>query len=343
MARTEFVAAADLNADFGAVRKAAGVLKRGGTVAIPTETVYGIAANALDPAAVGKIFEAKGRPQDNPLIVHVASLEEIEPLVTDFPAAAKKLAAEFWPGPLTIVLPKSGLVPGEVSAGLPTVAIRMPSHPIARAIIKTCGLPLAAPSANRSGGPSPTTARHCLEDLDGRVDLIVDGGECSVGLESTVITLATSTPRLLRPGAVTIGSLRRVLGAVDVDPAIDGQLPEDEQPSSPGMKYKHYAPKTELTIVHGALERFIAFVGIRHGDSAALAFDGEQERLPVPCVCYGAESNASEQARRLFAALRELDALGLGYAFARAPDASGVGMAVYNRLLRAAAFREIYL
>ena len=219
------------------VEKAAKILKNGGLVAIPTETVYGLAADALNPDAVAKIFKAKGRPMDNPLIVHICRFEEIYRLVKGVPHKAKELADRYWPGPLTIILPKSDIIPKEVSAELPTVAVRMPSHPVARAIIEKTGRPLAAPSANSSGLPSPTTAKHVMDDMNGKIDAIVDGGSCDVGIESTVVTLATDPPRLLRPGGITHEQLEEVLGHVDIDPAVLSQLKEGERPASPGMKY----------------------------------------------------------------------------------------------------------
>lgn len=339
---TEVIKITDPQNNTAPLRRAAGVLKNGGLVVMPTETVYGIAANALDPEAVAKIFTAKGRPQDNPLIVHIAALNDLKPLVANFPENAALLAQRFWPGPLTMVLPKSALVPPAVSAGLQTVAIRMPSHPVARALIALSGVPLAAPSANISGSPSPTTARHCIDDLSGRVDIIIDGGECPVGLESTVVSLAHTPPRLLRPGAVTIAELRDTIGNVDVDTAVAGKMPENEAPASPGMKYRHYAPKARLTLVHGNFGQFADLIS-QHPDAGALVFDSEGALLDVPCVDYGAENDPAAQAKRLFAALRALDENNLDRVFARAPKTDGIGLAVYNRLLRAAAFDELYL
>lgn len=215
--------------DAEATETAAKILKNGGLVAIPTETVYGLAANALDPQAVKNIFIAKGRPQDNPLIVHVSSLEEIPPLVEKVDPRLNALAEKYWPGPLTVIMKKSSLIPNEVSAGLDTVAIRMPSNPFARAIIKAAGVPLAAPSANASGKPSPTKASHVIEDLDGKIDAVVDGGECSVGVESTVVTLETNPPTLLRPGGITPEQLSEVLGEISISPAVFEKLKSGEK------------------------------------------------------------------------------------------------------------------
>lgn len=329
-----------------AISEAANVLRRGGLAVFPTETVYGLGANALDGTACTGIFAAKGRPADNPLIVHIARMQDLKPLVREVPDAAVLLAEHFWPGPLTIIMPKSENIPDAVSAGLDTVAVRMPSHPVARALIHEAGLPVAAPSANRSGSPSPTTAQHCLADLDGRVDIILDGGQCSIGVESTVLTLATPVPRLLRPGAVTHEQLCDVLGNVDIDPAVLHDIDAATTPSSPGMKYKHYAPKARIVLVHGTAEKFYNLLSQQEHGTVALAFEEDRQHvdnLGFGFVPYGSEQNHLEQAERLFAALRELDELEARLVFARAPETSGVGLAVYNRLVRAAAFDEVYL
>ncbi len=324
------------------IQKVAEILKNGGIAAIPTETVYGLAANALDKNAVNKIFEAKGRPNDNPLIVHISSLEEAYPLVRDFPDNAKALADAFWPGPLTVILPKSELVPQEVSPRLDTVAIRMPSHPVARAIIKSAGVPLAAPSANLSGSPSPTKACHVIEDLQGRVDAVVDGGDCTVGLESTVITLATNPPTLLRPGGITPIQLEQVLGKIEIDKAVLEKLEEDAIAASPGMKYKHYSPRAEVYIIKGSFESFCLYVDANaQNDDFALCFNGEEEKLKINSLPYGEEESPTQQAHNLFSLLREVDKKGAGRVFVRCPNICGVGLAVYNRLIRAAAFRVI--
>jgi len=330
--------------DTAAIARAGKILREGGLVAIPTETVYGLATNALDPEAVNKIFTAKGRPGDNPLIVHVAAFDDIRQLVTRIGEKAEKLAALFWPGPLTIILPKSAAVPSEVSAGLGTVALRMPSHRVAAAIIKAAGVPLAAPSANISGRPSPTNAQHVLADMDGRIDAVVDAGPCSIGVESTVISLAGSVPCLLRPGAVTVRQLEQAIGAIDISPAVFGDAEDGEQVMSPGMKYRHYSPKAQVRILHGGLERFIDYVSVhREEGDAVLCFEGEKERMPLPAVTFGREDKADEQAKRLFEALREADELPARRVFARCPDREGLGLAVYNRLLRAAGFEVVEL
>lgn len=332
-------------ADEASVNKAAELLQAGQIVAIPTETVYGIAASAFNGAAVKKIFEAKGRPQDNPLIVHIDRLEMLEGLVACVPEGAKALAEAFWPGPLTIIMPRGPKVADEVCAGLDTVAIRMPSHPVARAVIAASGLPLAAPSANRSGGPSPTIAQDVMADMDGRLPLILDGGACGVGVESTVITLAGEQPMLLRPGFVTKEQLEGVLGCeVQLAGAVLHKLKEGETARSPGMKYKHYAPKAHVTILRGDFDAYRKYVCDHAGPGVwALCFDGEGEQLPVPFISYGAKEDDAAQARELFSALRRLDEKGAETVYARCPHVGGVGLAVYNRLVRAAAFEVVEL
>ncbi len=324
------------------LRRVAQVLRRGGLCGIPTETVYGLAANALDETAVRKIFAAKGRPQDNPLIVHIASMDELPALVREIPPEAEALAAAFWPGPLTIILPKADCIPDAVSCGLSTVAIRMPSHPIANAIIRTAGVPLAAPSANTSGKPSPTTAAHVLHDMDGKIDMIVDGGACSVGVESTVVTLCTKRPRLLRPGGVTLEQLREVLGEVDVDKAVLGELTSGEKPSSPGMKYKHYSPDADVKLVRGSAESFARYAKTYPADDTLiLCFDGEENAFDQETIALGAAADAKTHAQRVFRALRDADERGFRNVLVHCPDDRGVDLAVLNRLLRAAAFQIV--
>ena len=339
---TRILQARDVTLDRDSIISAGETIRSGGLVVFPTETVYGLGANALDGDAVGKIFKAKGRPQDNPLIVHIAEPEELRRLVTVISPQAQMLADAYWPGPLTMIFSRADTVPGVVSAGLDTVAVRLPSHPVARALIKVAGVPVAAPSANRSGSPSPTLAQHCILDLDGRVDIILDGGPCEVGLESTVISFAGERPLLLRPGGITVGQLEVVIGPVEVDPAVLHPLGEGLNPSSPGMKYKHYAPKAEVYIVHGDLDQFVRLCQTHQGKGVyAMCFDGETEQIGIPAVGYGRERHAEEQAQRLFAALRELDEKGAKTIYVRPPYPDGVGLAVYNRLLRAASFRQI--
>lgn len=321
--------------------RAGEILRQGGLVAIPTETVYGLAANALDGAAVKKIYAAKGRPSDNPLIVHISGFSQMEPLVKEVPDAARRLAEAFWPGPLTMILEKSELVPPETSGGLDTVALRLPAHPAARAVIEAAGVPLAAPSANLSGRPSPTTFAHVRADLTGRVDALLDGGDCEVGVESTVITLVGDIPRVLRPGGITLSRLREVLGRVDLDAAVLHQLHEGARVSSPGMKYKHYSPRAEVSLVDGSPEDFAAYVNGKKG-GWAICFDEDMPLVDLPAICLGSRYDGAEQAKRLFGALHQLDEEGAQTAFVHSPMKTGVGLAVYNRLLRASGFRMVY-
>ena len=324
------------------VDEAARLLREGAIVAIPTETVYGLAANAYDETAIRRVFEAKGRPQDNPLIVHISAFEQLAPLVTEIPDEAKKLADAFWPGPLTLVLPKSDRLPDAVSAGLDTVAIRMPSHPIARAVIERSGCPLAAPSANRSGRPSPTTARHVIDDLEGRIDAVLISDDCSVGVESTVLLLADGAKRLLRPGGVTREMLESVIGPVTLDKAVLS-AEVTAKVSSPGMKYKHYAPATKVVLLVGDRDAYVDYVNRSTQPCAALCFAEDAAKLRCPCLPYGSGEDEATLARGLFDALRRVDTLGVAVAYVHAPSQQGVGLAVYNRLLRAAAFDVVTL
>lgn len=332
-------------ADEAGIDQAAQLLRRGEIFALPTETVYGIAADARQGAAVRKIFEAKGRPQDNPLIVHVAGPEMLPGLVAEVPERAQLLISAFCPGPLTIIMPRGPEVADECCAGLDTVGIRMPSHPVAREVIRRSGCAFAAPSANLSGRPSPTNAQDVLADMDGRLPLILDGGECAVGVESTVVSVVGPKPTLFRPGHITLEDLERALGEeVEVSAAILEKLPEGAVVRSPGMKYKHYAPKADITILDGSFEQFRAYVQA-HADQkpSCLCFTGEASQLGVPCVEYGREGDGADQAKHLFRSLRALDEQGDGVVYARCPGRDGLSMAVYNRLVRAAAFRVVQL
>ena len=320
------------------MEKAAQIIKSGGLVAMPTETVYGLAANALDGKAVAKIFKAKGRPMDNPLIVHISDISQIYPLVSEFPEKAKVLAEKFWPGPLTVILPKSKIIPDEVSAGLDTVAVRFPSNKTAQKLI-SLSMPLAAPSANLSGSPSPTNARHVYDDMNGRIDAIIDGGECEVGVESTVITLATDIPRLLRPGGITVEQLRDVIGEVIIDDAVLNPLKSGEKAASPGMKYKHYAPKAHIILLEGSDENFIKYVNEHKSDgTAALCYDEDIEKLEVPNIPIGHADDYEMQSHKLFSSLRNADEQGFKTVYAHCPKTEGMGLAVYNRIIRAAGF-----
>lgn len=320
------------------INKAAEFLKNGQLAAIPTETVYGLGANALSSDAVKKIFVAKGRPQDNPLIVHIAEFDEIYNIVKEVPPQAKILAEKYWPGPMTIILKKSDIIPDTVSAGLDTVAIRLPRHPIARAVIKAAGVPIAAPSANLSGSPSPTNARCVFDDMNGRIPLIVDSGDCEVGVESTVISLIGGTAKILRPGGITAEDVKNALGEVEIDRAVLNEIKPDEKVSSPGMKYKHYAPKTKIVIIKGTTEKYTGFLKNQSGNFGALCFEEEKGRITCPTVTYGKINDSLSQAQKLFDALRQTDKLGCDVVYAHCPKADGVGLAVLNRLLRSAGF-----
>ena len=326
------------------VAKAAKMLQEGKVVAIPTETVYGLAANAFKDDAVDEIFSIKGRPSDNPLIVHISNLVMLKKVAASMPEGATELAKRFWPGPLTIVMKKTKEISDLVTCGLDTVAVRMPSQPVAAEIIERAGVPLAAPSANISGKPSPTSARHVFDDLNGLVPLVVDDGVCGVGLESTVISLAGDLPTVLRPGIISIDEIREVLPDAVVADAVTAHVGDDEKVLSPGMKYKHYSPKADLTLVNGTLEQFIEYVGKNAaGDTYAMCFDGEEEQIGIPSVAYGAKDNAASQAKKLFAVLRAIDQFGASSVFVRCPKKDGVSLAVYNRLVRAAGYKVVEL
>ena len=332
-------------ADEAGIARAAALLQQGEIVALPTETVYGIAADARNGAAVAKIFEAKGRPQDNPLIVHIAGVEMLPGLVSEFPERARLLAAAFWPGPLTIIMPRGPEVAAECCAGLDTVGIRMPSHPVVQRLIAASGIAFAAPSANLSGKPSPTNAQDVWNDMQGRLPLILDGGECQVGVESTVVSVVGEKPTLFRPGHITREDLERALGEeVEVSGAILERLAEGEVARSPGMKYKHYAPKADITLLNGSFDQFKAYLEAHAAEHpACLCFTGEGEKLGVPYIEYGREGDGEDQAKHLFRCLRALDEQGDRVVYARCPQKDGLSMAVYNRLIRAAAFRVIDL
>lgn len=322
---------------------AAELIKSGELVAIPTETVYGLGANGLDENAVAKIFLAKGRPQDNPLILHVADAKDIEKFCHSIPKAAYDLAAAFWPGPLTIVLPARDTVPKRTTGGLNTVAVRCPDNAVTRQIIRLAGCPIAAPSANISGKPSTTTAAHVLHDHDGKIAAVVDGGPCRVGVESTIVDLTDQRPRLLRPGGITPEQLIAVLGDLVVDKAVTAQIDKDAVVKAPGMKYKHYAPQSEVVIVSGSREKAAAYIHAHFApNDRVLCF---QEELPLYEHCaplaYGCEADVSTLSAGLFAALRELDDPSIHKIYARCPVGGGVAYAVQNRLKKAAAFHII--
>ncbi len=325
------------------IEQAGTIIRNGGLVAFPTETVYGLGGDALNPASSRKIYEAKGRPSDNPLIIHICKLEDIYDIVSDFPKKARMLAEEYWPGPLTMVLPKSDKVPLETTGGLHTVAVRMPVDPIALSFIEAAGGYVAAPSANISGRPSPTSARYVVEDMQGRIEMILDGGDVEIGLESTIVDLTGEVPMLLRPGFITIEMLRDVLGEVDIDKTIlDGDCLD--KPKAPGMKYKHYAPKGELTIVTGEEEKVIQKinelikkaaddgykVGVIGTDETVFRYDGK-------CIkSVGSRKDEVSIAKGLYRILREFDDENVDIIYSESFATGGMGQAIMNRLLKAA-------
>lgn len=327
------------------IDRAAAILKEGGLVGIPTETVYGLGANGLNPDAVANIFKAKGRPQDNPLILHVPCADWLERYCRDIPAAAYELAGRFWPGPLTMILKRRPVVPDVVTAGLDTVGMRCPDHRVCRAIIEKADVPVAAPSGNTSGRPSPTAAVHMLEDMDGKIDAIVDGGSCTVGVESTIIDLTCTPPCLLRPGGITLEQLESVLGEVAVDGAVRRKMGEGEKPRAPGMKYRHYAPKAPVTVVKGDAARTARYIAEHavEGDGV-ICFDEFAHLFSKQVVTkLGKTDDPAEQARHVFDDLRFYDDTDVTAIWSQCPEETGVGLAVANRLNKAAGFHIIHL
>jgi len=322
------------------IARAARLILDGELVGIPTETVYGLGANGMDPTAVAKIFEAKGRPQDNPLILHIAEPKQMETLCQNIPPEAWRLAEKFWPGPLTIVLPVKPIVPKITTANLNTLAVRCPKTEATRTLIRLAGVPIAAPSANLSGKPSTTTAQHVLGDMDGRIAAILDGGPCEVGVESTIVDLTDKKPRLLRPGGITPEELTKVLGELEVDPAVLGSIADDAVVRAPGMKYKHYAPQAQVIIVDGESKAAASYIRRRFRDGDAVLCFSEELSLyeGLNPLAYGSRENNLTLSKGLFAALRALDTPLIRTIYARCPDGGGVAYAVRNRLKKAAGF-----
>ena len=329
--------------DKNAVADAAAILRRGGLLGIPTETVYGLGADALNEDAVRRIFEAKGRPQDNPLIIHVPSADWLARYCRDVPDAAYQLAAQFWPGPLTMILPRRDIVPLRTTGGLETVGVRCPDHPVTLAIIEAAGVPIAAPSGNTSGRPSPTTAGHMMEDMLGKIEGIVDGGPCTVGVESTIIDLTVQPPRLLRPGGLPLEALEQVLGEVAVDDAVRRKMGEGERPRAPGMKYRHYAPKAAVTVVAGPARRSAAYIQQHLPEGAGVICFDEYAPLFAGHIVHrlGPADDKLAQAQHVFDALRTFDDTDVPEIYAQCPDESGLGLAVSNRLKKAAGFHVV--
>lgn len=330
------------------IREAGSILKRGGLVAFPTETVYGLGANALDEKAAAKTYAAKGRPSDNPLIVHIARLEDLYEVAEHVPEKAETLARKFWPGPLTMIFEKTSIVPYGTTGGLETVAVRMPDDEIARALILAGGGYVSGPSANTSGRPSPTTAGHVMDDLNGKIEMILDGGAVHIGVESTIVDMTSEPPMILRPGAVTKEMLEKEIGQVLVDHAVldaDSKTP----PKAPGMKYRHYAPKAELTVIEGELESVVSTIQKMAGEkeeqgyrTGIIATEETVNRYSGSNIkCIGTREDESTVAANLYGILREFDADGTDYIYSESFDAEGIGSAVMNRLLKAAGHRVI--
>ena len=341
--KTELLLVKDIKKDAEKLARAAELIKGGQLVALPTETVYGLGANALDEAAVKRIYQVKGRPLDNPLIIHIADAMQLREYCRDVPPEADWLAERFWPGPLTMILRKKSIIPDFVSAGLDTVAVRCPDHPVALEIIRLAGVPIAAPSANISGSPSPTEAGHVVSDLGGKIRAIVDGGRCRVGLESTIIDLSVKPFAILRPGGITPEQIEKVIGPVILDSVLLSAFKEDK-PRAPGMKYRHYSPRAQVVILRGNTVDAARYFNENGGENAAvLCFDGEEKFFDAGRIlAYGKEGDSAAQARNLFSGLRELDRGRPAVIYARMPkETKGVGLAVANRLLKAAGFNVI--
>lgn len=329
--------------------EAAQIIRRGGLVAFPTETVYGLGANALDEEAAKKIYAAKGRPSDNPLIAHISCLDELAPLVERIPETGRKLAEAYWPGPLTMVFPKSAQVPYGTTGGLDTVAVRMPSDPVANRLIRLAGVPIAAPSANTSGRPSPTTAEHVWQDMNGRIEMIIDGGPVGIGVESTIVDVSGDVPTLLRPGAVTLEMLQETIGRVEIDPAIQGPPKEGMRPKAPGMKYRHYAPKANLTLVEGTPEAVAEKINELVAEQIAkgrrvgvICTEETKERYPQGILrSVGIRAKEETIAHNLFAVLREFDDLQVDEIYSESFSKDHLGQAIMNRLTKAAGYHTI--
>ncbi|MCH5260463.1 MAG: threonylcarbamoyl-AMP synthase [Lachnospiraceae bacterium] len=348
--KTRLVRMDEQHIDAALVKEAGDVIKAGGLVAFPTETVYGLGGDALNPLSSAKIYSAKGRPSDNPLIVHIADMGALDAIVREIPDSAGKLADKFWPGPLTMILHKSEAVPYETTGGLDTVAVRMPVHGVARELIRAAGGYVAAPSANRSGRPSPTLAKYVIEDMDGRIEMIIDGGDVEIGLESTIVDLTAERPIILRPGYITRQMLEQVLSAVEEDSTI---MRDDsgQAPKAPGMKYRHYAPKGDLTIVDGTAECVVEYINTRiamhRNDNKRTGVIGtdasvKEYRADV-CKSVGKRSDEEAIAKELYRVLRELDDENVEIIYAESFDTDGIGQAVMNRLLKAAGHKIIHV
>lgn len=334
------------NIDREVMEEASQVLHRGGMVAFPTETVYGLGADALDEKASAKIYAAKGRPSDNPLIVHISDIEQLDKLVCEIPDNAKKLMDAFWPGPMTLIFKKSGLVPDGTTGGLDTVAVRMPNHKAALELIRTSGVAIAAPSANTSGRPSPTTAVHVADDLSGKIDMIIDGGAVGIGIESTIVDVTSEIPMVLRPGYITMEMLEKVVGKVGIDKAITGPVSPDVKPKAPGMKYKHYAPKAELTMFKGELKNVVEHINnltdknVKSGIKTGIIACEETKDMykAGEVLSIGSRNNEDTIAHNLYGVLRKFDDMNVDVIYGETFEDNRLGQAIMNRLLKAAGY-----
>lgn len=346
---TKVFFAKDNKIEKAALKEVSEMLQSGGLVAFPTETVYGLGGDAASPRASRKIYQAKGRPSDNPLIVHIACFSQLEEIAADVPQEARLLGEAFWPGPLTMILPKNNRIPYETTGGLDTVAVRMPSHPVARQLLQYSGVMIAAPSANLSGHPSPTTAEHVREDLFGRIDAMIDGGAVGIGIESTIVDLSQERPMILRPGFLTREALSEIIGPVEIDPGIfdeDSNTP----PKAPGMRYRHYAPKAELFLVEGSSADVVEEINRRaaecrqQGKEIGILATEETKRLYKNghVVSIGRRKDEAEIARHLYGVLRQFDHMNVDVIYSESFKASGVGQAIMNRLLKAAGHKRIF-
>ncbi len=347
---TQIIKVDKQNIDQNVIRQAGDIIKSGGLVAFPTETVYGLGGDALNPASSKKIYAAKGRPSDNPLIVHICCMEDLQPIVKEIPESAAKLANTFWPGPLTLIFNKSDMVPYETTGGLDTVAVRMPVHPVAKAFIEAAGGYVAAPSANRSGRPSPTSAKYVAEDMAGRIEMILDSSDVEIGLESTIVDMTVEKPMILRPGYITKEMLEEVLQSVGED---ETMMAGDSKgaPKAPGMKYRHYAPKGDLTIIEGEESRVVEYINEqicrlkKEGHkTGVIGTDGTIEKYCGDvCISAGDRKDEAAVARELYRILREFDDEGVTVIFSESFDMAGIGQAIMNRLLKAAGHKILHL
>ncbi len=339
--------------DMEVIHEAGSVIRHGGLVAFPTETVYGLGADGMDAEASAKIYAAKGRPSDNPLILHISNLNMLEDIAAEIPDTAKKLMEQYWPGPMTLIFKKKPAVPYGTTGGLDTVAVRYPAHQVALKLIEAAGTPIAAPSANTSGRPSPTEAKHVIEDMDGRIDMIIDGGQVGIGIESTIVDVTTEVPMILRPGYITKAMVEAVVGQVKVDKVVEAKSVEelggDYAPKAPGMKYKHYAPRAELTMFEGPISRVVEIINKRaaeddsNGDTVGIIATDESRNLyPVGrVVSIGSRKDEESIARGLYGILRDFDSIGVDVIYSETFYDDDLGQAIMNRLIKAAGYKIV--